>query len=223
MAKGTKRAKTAGKKTAVLAASQEETVAIASEGNAEEIAKEELTVKPESATVLPESPAELQTANSAENAKKAEPKKKRGSKKDASAKAEKPKRGSRKTAAVNDETSETKAKADDEAVIEEPQIGAKEPEQKKRGGRKPMTAQEKAEAAKKREEEKAKADNLVPLLVLQYQGAEVDTAALIEAAKREFKSQHKRTLITSFQMYLKPEENTAYYVINGSITGAVKY
>lgn len=221
MAKGTKRAKTAGKKTAVLAASQEETIASASEGNAEEIAKEELTVKPESATVLPESPAELQTANSAENAKKAEPKKKRGSKKNASAKAEKPKRGSRKTAAVNDETSETKA--DDEAVIEEPQTGAKEPEQKKRGGRKPMTAQEKAEAAKKREEEKAKADNMVPVLVLQYQGAEVDTAALVEAAKREFKSQHKRTLITSLQMYLKPEENTAYYVINDSITGAIKY
>ena len=221
MAKGTKRAKTAGKKTAVLAASQEETAAIASEGNTEEIAKEELTVKPEFATVLPESPTELQTANSAENAKKAEPKKKRGSKKDASAKVEKPKRGSRKTATVNDETSETKA--DDEAVIEEPQTGAKEPEQKKRGGRKPMTAQEKAEAAKKREEEKAKADNLAPLLVLQYQGTEVDTATLIEAAKREFKSQHKRTLITSFQMYLKPEENTAYYVINGSITGAVKY
>ena len=221
MAKGTKRAKTVGKKTAVLAASQEETAAIASEGNAEEIAKEELTVKPEPATVLPESPTELQTANSAENAKKAEPKKKRGSKKDASAKVEKPKRGSRKTAAVKDETSETKA--DDESVTEEPQIGSKEPEQKKRGGRKPMTAQEKAEAAQKREEEKAKADNLAHLLVLQYQGTEVDTAALIEAAKREFKSQHKRTLITSLQMYLKPEENTAYYVINGSITGAVKY
>ena len=215
MAKGEKRKKTAGKKTS--ATPHDEVAVIASEGEAEEIVKEELTVKPEPATVLPEAEAD----NPAEDAKKAEPKKKRGSKKTASSKAEKPKRGSKKTATVKDETPETKA--DDEAVSEEPQTGAKEPEQKKRGGRKPMTAQEKAEAAKKREEEKAKADNLVPLLVLQYQGAEVDTAALIEAAKREFKSQHKRTLITSLQMYLKPEENTAYYVINGSITGAIKY
>ena len=217
MAKGEKRKNTAGKKTAVSATPHEEAAAITSEDEAKEIVKEELAVKPEAATVLPESQAD----NPEEDAKKAEPKKKRGSKKTVPAKAEKPKRGSKKAAEVKDETSETKA--DDKAVIETPQTGAKDPEQKKRGGRKPMTAQEKAEAAKKREEEKTRADNMVPVLVLQYQGAEVDTATLIEAAKREFKSQHKRTLITSLQMYLKPEENTAYYVINGSITGAVKY
>ena len=221
MAKGEKRKKTAGKKTAVSAAPHEEAAVIASEGEAKEIVKEDLTVKPEPATALPESQAEPQVDNPAEDAKKAEPKKKRGSKKGASAKAEKPKRGAKKTAEVKDETPKTETA--EETVIETPQTGAKDPEQKKRGGRKPMTAQEKAEAAKKREEEKTRADNMVPVLVLQYQGAEVDTATLIEAAKREFKSQHKRTHITSLQMYLKPEENTAYYVINGSITGAVKY
>ena len=94
---------------------------------------------------------------------------------------------------------------------------------KKRGGRKPMSAAEKEEAAKKRAEEKARAENMVPVLLLQYQGDEVDTAALIEAAKADFKAGHKRTLITDLTLYLKPEDRTAYYVINGSVSGSVSF
>ena len=43
-----------------------------------------------------------------------------------------------------------------------------EPEVKKKAGRKPFTAEEKAAAAKARAESKAKADNLKPTVVVQF-------------------------------------------------------
>lgn len=94
---------------------------------------------------------------------------------------------------------------------------------KKRGGRKPMTAEEKAAAAKLRAEQKAKAANLTPTLILQYQGAEIDTAALIEAARADFKAKKKRTLLTDLKLYLKPEERAAYYVANENIDGKIDF
>ena len=71
---------------------------------------------------------------------------------------------------------------------------------KKRAGRKPMTAEEKAAASKKRTEEKAKADSLSPILILQYMGEDIDTTALVEAAKTDFKATHILiTMIRNFR------------------------
>ncbi len=92
---------------------------------------------------------------------------------------------------------------------------------KKRGGRKPMTAEEKAAAAKARAESKAKADSLKPTVVVQFQGAEVDMDTLVEAAKADFRQAKKRTPITDLKLYVKPEERTAYYVVNEKFNGSV--
>ena len=89
-----------------------------------------------------------------------------------------------------------------------------EPEVKKKAGRKPFTAEEKVAAAKARAESKAKADNLKPTVVVQFQDNEVDLDALVEAAKADFRQAKKRTLITDLKLYVKPEERTAYYVVN---------
>ena len=104
-----------------------------------------------------------------------------------------------------------------------PAGSATEPEAKKKGGRKPMTAGEKAAAAKARAESKAKADNLKPTVVVQFQDSEVDLDALVEAAKADFHQAKKRTLITGLKLYVKPEERTAYYVVNEKYTGSVAY
>lgn len=98
-----------------------------------------------------------------------------------------------------------------------------DPEVKKRGGRKPMTEAEKEIAAKARAQEKAKAENLKPEFIVQYQGADIDLAALAEAAKADFRQTKKRTLITDLKLYVKPEEHTVYYVVNGSHTGSIVY
>ena len=94
---------------------------------------------------------------------------------------------------------------------------------KRRPGRRPMTAQEKEAAARVRAEEKEKANNLMPELFLQYQDCDTDMAALVEAAKADFHKTRKRTLVTALRLYIKPEERTAYYVINGDQTGKIPF
>lgn len=100
---------------------------------------------------------------------------------------------------------------------------AVEPEVKKKGGRKAMTAEEKAAAAKARKESKAKAESLKPVVVVQFQGGEADVDALVEAAKADFKENKKRTPITDLKLYVKPEERTAYYVVNEKHHGSVAF
>lgn len=100
---------------------------------------------------------------------------------------------------------------------------AAEPETKKKVGRKPMTAEEKATAAKARAESKAKADNLKPTIIMQFQGSEVELDTLVEAAKADFRLTKKRTPITDLKLYVKPEERMAYYVVNEKFNGSVAY
>ena len=99
----------------------------------------------------------------------------------------------------------------------------KKSEPAKKPGRKPMTAAEKAASAKARAEEKAKAASMTPTLTMQYGGRDVDVKALVLAAKDDFKSKHKRTLLTELNLYLKPEESTLYYVANGSVEGKITF
>ena len=59
-----------------------------------------------------------------------------------------------------------------------------------------MTAEEREAATKLRTAEKERADNLKPELILEHQGADVEMAALVEAAKADFHNQKKRALVT---------------------------
>lgn len=96
-------------------------------------------------------------------------------------------------------------------------------EAKKKPGRKPMTEAEKEAATKARAAEKAKADNLKPELIVQFQGDDIDISTLVEAAKADFRQAKKRTLITGLKLYIKPEERTAYYVVNEQYNGKVPF
>lgn len=95
--------------------------------------------------------------------------------------------------------------------------------EKRRSGRKPMTPEEKAAAAEARAAEKAKADNLRPELLIQYQGNEIVLNTLVEAAKADFHNSKKRTRITSLKIYVKPEDSMAYYVINEKFEGKISF
>lgn len=94
---------------------------------------------------------------------------------------------------------------------------------KKKPGRKPMTAEEKAAAAKARTEQKEKENYLKPTITLQFQGTEVELSTLVEAAKADFRQAKKRTPITGLKLYVKPEEHAAYYVINDKHSGSIFY
>lgn len=94
---------------------------------------------------------------------------------------------------------------------------------KKRPGRKPMTPEEKEAAAKARAAKKQQADQMKPEIILQFQGLDVSMEALVEAAKNDFRAVKKRTPITSLNLYVKPEEQTAYYVVNEKHEGSIPF
>lgn len=100
---------------------------------------------------------------------------------------------------------------------------AEEPKVKKKPGRQPLTAEAKKTAAKVRAMVKKKAVHLKPELIVQYQDSEVNMDTLVEAAKADFHEKKKRTPITDLRLYVKPEERTAYYVINEEYEGKVSY
>lgn len=138
-----------------------------------------------------------------------------------------------------------------ESVVEEPAPAAKEPKPEKAASaavpeepKKPVrkVRKAKADAAEKapksvrkpkaEKEEKPAASLLhktkvdIPAalgLYVQYQGVEADMSVIAEAAKAEFKAANKRGRIASLKIYLKPEEHTAYYVINDDFQGQVAF
>ena len=109
----------------------------------------------------------------------------------------------------------------------------------KRGAKKAAAATKKvagealdtvANAAKQAVEEGAQVAEKVakpriptPEIVVQYSGAEVSTSALTEAAVAQFRAVKKRAGIKEIKLYVKPEENAAYFVINGDFTGKVNF
>ena len=90
-------------------------------------------------------------------------------------------------------------------------------------------ATEKVEAATKTVVKKAaakkaapKKEELKPEVFIQFQGQEAVVADVIEKAKKQFEAEgHRASSIKSIQVYLKPEEYAAYYVINQKHAGRV--
>ncbi len=58
--------------------------------------------------------------------------------------------------------------------------------------------------------------------IVQYQNNEVDTTKVEEKVKAQFVSEgHKAASIKKLNIYIKPEEYSAYYVINDKFSGRV--
>ena len=56
---------------------------------------------------------------------------------------------------------------------------------------------------------------------IQFDGCEFDVAEIVEKAKADYKANNKSAL-KSIDVYIKPEEKTAYYVANGKVEGKVE-
>ncbi|MCI7112708.1 MAG: DUF6465 family protein [Lachnobacterium sp.] len=68
----------------------------------------------------------------------------------------------------------------------------------------------------------AKAAEVKPQLIVQYQNNEVNTVVVEERVKAQFISEgHKASTIKKVSIYIKPEEYSAYYVINDKFSGRV--
>jgi len=100
---------------------------------------------------------------------------------------------------------------------------------------KPAIKQEPAKAAAQREPAKAaaqkapakkapaKKQEIKETVYLQFLGKELNKEDIIKKVKENWTKVLKNKVgdIKSITLYLKPEENAAYFVINGEITGSV--
>ncbi len=56
---------------------------------------------------------------------------------------------------------------------------------------------------------------------LQYMGKEISKDDLVQQVKADWAVDHKEADIKSINLYLKPEDNAAYYVVNDSFSGKI--
>ena len=105
-----------------------------------------------------------------------------------------------------------------EAVGEEPV------QERKKPGRKPKTEQAKTEQVKTEavQPRQEQAEKETTTVFVQYAGLESEVGSLTKAALADFKASHKNADVTSLNLYIKPEDHAAYYVINGEFTGKVE-
>lgn len=66
-------------------------------------------------------------------------------------------------------------------------------------------------------EKKAAVETIEPVLttIVQIGNQELDITDVATKVYKTYKSVHKRKVVTDFKVYVKPEENAAYYTVNG--------
>jgi len=111
-------------------------------------------------------------------------------------------------------TAETKVEVTAAAPAEEKKPAAKKPAEKKATAAK-KPAEKKATAAKKPAAKKTAAAAVDSKVVIQAMGSEVNTAELIAKAT---KASGAKT-VKKVDVYVRPEVNKVYYVVNGDILG----
>lgn len=116
-------------------------------------------------------------------------------------------------------TKATEVKEVKEVKAEAPKAEAAK-EVKKAPAKKATAAPKKATTAKATtKKETVKKETVI---TIQHQGNEISVATIEENVKAAFVADgHKASSITTLNIYVKPEEYAAYYVINGEYTGRV--
>ena len=107
-------------------------------------------------------------------------------------------------APVSNNTVEAEAEVKAEAKAEAPKAEAKKAEEPKK------------ETAKKTPAKRTTAKDIKTSVVVQFAGKEVAEKDLIAAVKKAYtKKGNKVGDIKTIEIYVKPEESAAYYVVNG--------
>ena len=120
-----------------------------------------------------------------------------------------------KPAAKNEAKAETKTTAKTDAKATTKAAANKET----KAAAKPVAKKEVKPAAKTTAK---KAEAVKTTTLVQYQNKEVDMTKVEERVKAQFVSEgHKSSDIKTVNIYVKPEEYSAYYVINDKFSGRV--
>ena len=118
--------------------------------------------------------------------------------------------------AVVEEVVEVKAEEAAEPVVEEVKKAPAKKTTKK------AAVKETAEEEKKAPAKKATKKVVNANVMVEYNGKSVSTDLIVENIKKAFEAEgNQLSAIKDFQVYVKPEDNAAYYVINQDISGKV--
>ncbi len=107
------------------------------------------------------------------------------------------------------------------APAEKKAAAKKAPAEKKTAAKKApaekKVAAAKAPAEKKAAAKKPAAKKAEPVIktILQVEGKDFDLSTVAVDALKKYKSTHKRKVVEEFVVYVKPEDNAAYYTVNG--------
>lgn len=112
------------------------------------------------------------------------------------------------------ETVKTEAQAAKETVKKAAKTGTKAVKKTAKAGtaaakKTVKKVAEKAEAAKKE------------VVFVEYGDKQIDVDTIVAAAKADFKANNKG-VVRNIKVYVKPEDNAAYYVVNGKVDGKVE-
>ncbi len=130
----------------------------------------------------------------------------------------------KKTATKVTEVKEAKAEAPkaEAPKAEVPKAEAPKAEAPKTEAKKEKKAPAKKAAATKKAASKKAEVKKETVIAVQYQGNEVAVASVEEKVKAAFVAEgHKASSIKTLNIYVKPEEFSAYYVINEKYAGRV--
>lgn len=140
-----------------------------------------------------------------------------------------------KTTVKEEETKTVPAKASakaepkkEAAVQEEVKADAPKKRGRKPGSKNASTLAKETEAKNTAGKKKAsvgrpaKKEELTPEIYLQYNGGETVMSEIIDRIKQQFVNEgHRAGNMKTLQVYMKPEENAVYYVINEKNAGKV--
>lgn len=101
-----------------------------------------------------------------------------------------------------------KAETPKEEAAKKTEASAKKAEPAKKAPVKKTEAPKKAAAKKEEPEMKAS-------VFVEYEGKQIAAKEVLETVKNDYISKHKDAVIETIELYVKPEENAAYYVVNG--------
>ncbi len=81
--------------------------------------------------------------------------------------------------------------------------------------KKPAAKKEAAKTAAPAKKAPAKKVEPKTSVVVEFAGKQFDTKDVVAAATKAYKKANKGVVIKKIEVYVKPEENVAYYVVNG--------
>ncbi len=124
------------------------------------------------------------------------------------------------------ETTTTKATAEKETAVKaEPAVEVKAVKEETKAAKTETKAVKpaKTETAAEAKKTTSKAAKETIKCTIQYQSKDTTIEEIVNSIKENYKSEGGKAAVKTLDVYIQPENNVAYYVVNGTVEGKVNY